>query len=75
MLQKLKQLYWKIFFPKKFEDFKNPKIVTGTCQQCAYKFLSIKQNVGGKGIRRILCLCDKSVNPPEHTCSNFKKET
>ena len=74
MLQKLKQLYWRIFFPKKFRDFKNPKIVTGSCQQCAYRFLAIKQNKGKGWEKRIICLYDKTVYSYNHGCNNFKSK-
>jgi len=68
MLQKLKLLYLEVFFPKKFADLKNPKKVTGFCQQCAFK--SIKQ-----GNSYVVCSFDKMVYGLNHTCGLFKNKS
>ena len=71
MLQKLKQLYWK-YFPKKLADPKDPKKVTSSCQQCRYRFLSVKQKTSGEWQSKAICALDDMQHSPYYTCKAFK---
>ena len=70
-MQKWKLLLGKIFSSKKVS--KKPEKVAGTCRDCAYQCLGIKQIRNGKYESKVVCAYDKSVNPSTHSCSKFKQ--
>lgn len=68
-MQKWKQSIWDLFSKKVPEK----AVLTGSCQQCAYKYFAMNQSRYKEWKDKVICSYDKSVNMSTHTCNKFKE--